>query len=123
MTLINDGLNFDGTAPGHFTYSFSRRIKFVRKPNPNSLILTLRRFIKNNEDFEDQILLDRFIPNRKQKININYTDIEVERDLLGSAQKYRLHYNQGRLAAYIDPIFRYVSNLSSIDEDEDYWSD
>lgn len=104
LTRREDGENFNGRSPGRFTYSFEKSIKFIREAIDGDLLenLTCRSFLKNDEDWEDTSLKDYFSPNREEKINIEYSQINVNRFPDGN-KDYQLRYGESRLAVYIEP--------------------
>lgn len=118
MTRKLDGENFNGSGPGRFTYSFQRRLKFVKKQTAKMTILTNRMFIDNDEDFEEIMFQDYFTPDRQQKINVSPNQLNVNRlenDLL-----YQVRYGEGRLATYTNLLLQEVINQNnSTDTDTD----
>jgi hypothetical protein len=115
LTRRKDGENFNGRSPGRYTYSFVKRLKFIREAIDGYLleVLTTRSFIKNDEDFEDNELRDYFSPNREEKINVVYFDINVNRTF-DRSKDYQLRFGEGRLAVYVEPeLARFMNSLDS----------
>jgi hypothetical protein len=124
LTRLEDGENFNGRSPGRITYSFEKSIKFIREGIDADLLesLTCRSFLKNDEDWENDSFKKYFSPNREEKINIDYSKVNVNR-FPDKKKDYSLRYGEGRLAVYIEPeLANYIKNNNSDGSDSKTWS-